>query len=150
MTPTEITAYVAAADTLVLVTTGSDGVPDPVPMWFVTPDGEIRMRTYAASQKVVNLRRDPRVSGLIADGNRYDELRGVQLTGRITLVDDPEWIADVVIGLRIKYEGLAPGEAASVRSGVLAAVNKQIGLRFDVDRTVSWDHRKLRAAPAPR
>jgi PPOX class probable F420-dependent enzyme len=144
MTPPELAAYVERGRTLVLVTLGPDGLPDPVPMWFV-PDraGAVWMRTYAASQKVANLRRDPRVACLVEDGERYAELRGVQLTGRIELVDDPDWIADVVVRLMVKYEGLAAEHLPAARATALARAGKQVGLLLHVDRAVSWDHRKL-------
>jgi PPOX class probable F420-dependent enzyme len=149
MTGAEVAAFLAAGRTLVLVTLGPDGLPDPVPMWYL-PDGDgleapgaVRMRTFRKSQKVRNLRRDPRAVGLVEDGERYVTLRGVQLTGRVELVDDPAWIADVVVGLMAKYEQLAPEHWPVARDAALAGVGKQIGLRLVVDQVVSWDHGKL-------
>jgi PPOX class probable F420-dependent enzyme len=144
MTAPEVRSHLTRARTMVLVTLGPDGVPDPVPMWFVLDaDGRIRMRTYRRSQKVRNLRRDPRVSCLVEDGREYGELRGVQLTGTVELVEDPEWVADVVLGLRAKYDGGAGTQVAEPRATLLAQVDKQVGMRLIVRRTVSWDHRKL-------
>lgn len=144
MTGTETARYLAAGRTLVLVSMGPDGLPDPVPMWYVVDaDGRVRMRTYAASQKVVNLRRDPRVSCLVEDGDRYAELRGVQLTGRVELVEDPDWIAEVVVGLALKYEGVDPAHAEAVRESARNRAGKQVGMLLQVERTVSWDHGKL-------
>jgi PPOX class probable F420-dependent enzyme len=145
MTGAETAAYLAAGRTIILVTLGPDGLPDPVPMWYVVDDdGRIRMRTYAASQKVVNLRRDPRVSCLVEDGDRYAELRGVQLTGRVEFVEDADWIADVVVGLALKYEGLDPAHAPAVRESARNRAGKQIGMLLHVDRQVSWDHGKIK------
>jgi PPOX class probable F420-dependent enzyme len=147
MTGEETAAFLAAGRTLVLVTMGPDGLPDPVPMWYVVdPAGQVRMRTYAASQKVVNLRRDARVSCLVEDGDRYAELRGVQLTGHIELLDDPDWIADVIVGLGLKYEGLDPAHAEAVRESARNRAGKQVGMLLHVDRSVSWNHGKITAA----
>jgi PPOX class probable F420-dependent enzyme len=144
MSAAETSAYLAAGRTVVLVTMGPDGRPDPVPMWYVLDaEGRIRMRTYAKSQKVVNLRRDPRVSCLVEDGTRYAELRGVQLTGRIELVEDPDWIADVVVGLASKYEGLHPVHTEAARESARNRAGKQVGLLLHVEHTVSWDHGKI-------
>jgi PPOX class probable F420-dependent enzyme len=144
MTGPEVGAFLAAGRTLVLVTLGPDGAPDPVPMWYLAGDDDkVRMRTYGRSQKVVNLRRDPRVSRLVSDGERYAELRGVQLTGAVELVDDLDWIADVVTGLSAKYKGVAAEHLPAVRSAALPRAAKQVGMRLRVDRVVSWDHRKL-------
>ncbi|MEZ5115546.1 MAG: TIGR03618 family F420-dependent PPOX class oxidoreductase [Candidatus Nanopelagicales bacterium] len=152
MTEDEVRGFLAAGRTLVLVTIGPDGVPDPVPMWFVLDDdGDVWMRTYAASQKVVNLRRDPRVAVLVETGDRYVELRGVQVTGRIELVDDVDRICAVFADLMVKYEGVDPAHRAAVMEGYRAKAAKQVALRLVPERVVSWDHRKqaaVRAAPA--
>jgi PPOX class probable F420-dependent enzyme len=140
----EVATMLERGRTLVLVTLGPDGMPDPVPMWYVLdPAGSVVMRTYARSQKVLNLRRDPRVACLVEDGERYAELRGVQLTGRIELVEDPDWIADVMTRLLVKYEGLAADEVPAAREAVRSQAAKQVGLRLLVERVASWDHRKL-------
>jgi PPOX class probable F420-dependent enzyme len=149
MTDSELSGFLAAGRTLVLVTTGPDGLPDPVPMWYVVVDGEIRMRTYARSQKAVNLRRDPRVCCLVEDGARYAELRGAQLTGRVELVDDPDWIADVWTGLMVKYEDLSEADVPAARAAFRARAGKQVGLRMVTERVASWDHRKLEGAGRP-
>ena len=147
MTGEESAAYLAAGRTLILVTLGPDGLPDPVPMWYVVDAaGRIRMRTYAASQKVLNLRREPRVSCLVEDGDRYVELRGVQLTGNVELVEDPDWIAEVIVGLALKYEGLDPAHVEAVRESARNRASKQVGLLLHVDRSVSWNHGKIAAA----
>jgi len=143
MTPAETRTFLADGRTVILVTLGPDGLPDPVPMWYVVDEtGRVRMRTYKSSQKVVNLRREPRVCCLVEDGGRYGELRGVQLTGRIELVEDPDWIADVVVGLAVKYEGLALERLAAARESARNRAAKQMGLLLHVDQTVSWDHGK--------
>ena len=144
MTAAEADDFLRAGRICVLVTLGPDGLPDPVPMWYVVDDeGRVVMRTFAKSQKVLNLRRDPRYSALVEAGQRYVELRGVQLTGTVELVDDPELVADMLTGLAMKYEGLDPQHAAGFRAAALAKAGKQVALRLRVDRLVSWDHRKL-------
>ena len=71
LTESEVDALLRAARTLVLVTNGPDGVPDPVPMWFVVDEGgTVLMRTYAASQKVRNLERDARFAALVETVHR--------------------------------------------------------------------------------
>ena len=128
-----------AARTAILVTIGPDGVPDPTAMWFVVDDGQLVMRTYAKSQKVRNVQRDPRVSVLIEDGETYDTLRGLQLTGRIALSHDIEEVLDVVEGLARKYQGVEGLDREALRD----YASKQAVLRLEVDRRVSWDHAKL-------
>jgi PPOX class probable F420-dependent enzyme len=144
LTEAEVDEFLRAARTMVLVTNGPDGVPDPVAMWFVVDvAGTVWMRTYAASQKVVNLRRDPRFSALVETGDRYAELRGVQLTGTVTLVEDTDLVCEVFAGLMVKYEGLDPAHVDMVKTMYRERVPQQRALRLDIERVVSWDHRKL-------
>lgn len=144
MTSAEAAAFLAASRTAVLVTLDEDGAPAPVGMWFlVEPDGAVVMRTYAASQKAVNVRRDPRVALLVETGEHHSELRGVRLSGVVELVEDPETVADIWTGLAVKYEGLAVEHEDAFRTVALARAGKQVGLRLRPERVVSWDHRKL-------
>lgn len=157
MSPAEAATFVEQAGTVILATIGPDGVPDPVAMWFVVRDGDVWMRTYAKSQKAVNLRRDARVSVLIENGTRgpaaegaepprlsaYSALRGVQITGRIELVDDVEVICDIAAGLMVKYEGVEPEHVPALREAYRPTAPKQVAMRLIAERTVSWDHAKL-------
>lgn len=143
MTPEEISDFLGASRTMILTTIGPDGVPDPVAMWFLYLDGEIWMRTYGKSQKAINIERDPRVAVLAEDGDRYTELRGVQITGRMEVVTDIDRICDIAAGLLVKYEGLDPAHVPAARTAYLPKAPKQVALRLVPERTVTWDHRKL-------
>lgn len=144
MSEAEARAFLESGRTAVLVTLAADGTPEPVGMWFlVDPDGALLMRTYAASQKAVNIRRDPRVAVLVETGDRYLELRGVRLSGVVELVEDAETIADIWTGLAVKYEGLAAEHRDGFRAVALQRAGKQVGLRLRPSVVVSWDHRKL-------
>jgi PPOX class probable F420-dependent enzyme len=146
----EVDDLLRATRTLVLVTNGPDGVPDPVPMWFVIDDdGTVWMRTYAKSQKVLNLERDPRFAALVETGDRYVELRGAQLSGTVAVLDDLDRICAVFADLMVKYEGLDPAHVDSVRTAYRDRAPKQRALRLDVTRVVSWDHAKQAAVSAP-
>ena len=39
--------------------------------------------TFGKSQKILNLRRDPKMTGLVESGDDYNELSGVELVGRV-------------------------------------------------------------------
>ena len=116
---------------------GPDGYPDPVGMWFVVDDGGVLwMRTYAASPEgAATSQRDPRVAVLVESGDPYPELRGVQLTGRMEIVDDIDRICGVFAGLMVKYEGMDPAHRPRRYEGYRAKAPKQRALRLHVDRT---------------
>ena len=48
-------------------------------MWYAIIDGAPCFWTFAKSQKVVNLRRDPRITCMVEAGDEYSDLRGVEL-----------------------------------------------------------------------
>ena len=68
-----------------VATIGPDGAPHLTTLFYVVEDGQIAFWTYGASQKVVNLRRDPRITCLVEDGEDYFELRGVSIQGTAAL-----------------------------------------------------------------
>jgi PPOX class probable F420-dependent enzyme len=147
MTPDEVDDFIRSGRTAVLVTLNAEGFPEPVGMWFVVDDdGTIWMRTYAKSQKVLNLQRNARAALLIETGETYAQLRGVQLTGMIELVDDVDRICSIFAGLMVKYEGMDPVHTAGVIAGYREKAPKQRALRFVPQRTVSWDHTKQGAS----
>ncbi len=145
MTDVEVADFLAQARTMILCTIGPDGTPDPVGMWFVLIDGDIWMRTYGRSQKAINVERDARVSVLVETGDSYAELRGVQLSGRVEISRDEDLICSIAAGLLVKYEGLQPEHVQAAKDAYRSKAGKQVAFRLMVDRTVSWDHRKLLA-----
>jgi PPOX class probable F420-dependent enzyme len=144
MTDEERAAFLEAGRTAVLVTIGPDGLPDPVPMWYVVADGgALLLRTSAASQKAANVRRDPRAAVLVESGTTFADIRGVQLTGRVETFDDPDELLDLGGALAVKYRGLKPEDYAAARERAAAAGTAGfVGLRFVPEKVVSWDHAK--------
>ena len=144
MSDDEVRDFLVNGRELVLVTYGPDGLPDPVPMWYVVDDaGCPVMRTYRKSQKVQNVLRDPRCAALVSAGDAYNELRGVQLTGRVETFEDVDAILDVLAGVAVKYQGASANDLPAFRTGMREYAAKQTGLRVVADRVTSWDHAKL-------
>ena len=136
--------YLSTALTVILVTVGRDGYPHAVPMWFlVDDDGIIYMTTYGRSQKVVNVRRNPRVALLVESGVRYDELKGVLLRGKAEVVEDESLCLGVLTKIHTKHMG---GLASGVEEVMRAQARKRVVLKITPERIVSWDHRKLGGA----
>src|SRR4051812_49235145 len=77
MTDEEVSAFLGEQRVLVCATNGREGWPHLMPLWYVLRQGEIWAWTFAKSQKVRNLERDPRATLQIEDGEEYQELRGV-------------------------------------------------------------------------
>jgi PPOX class probable F420-dependent enzyme len=140
MSETEIADFVARSRTGTLATIGSGGQPHLTAMWYGVVDGEIWLETKAKSQKAVNLRRDPRVSFLIEDGQTYDTLRGVSFEGVAEIVEDPDAIFRVGVSVWERYTGPYSDD---MKPAVDQMMHKRVGVRIVTRRTRSWDHRKL-------
>ncbi len=145
MTDEEIRSFVESKKTLILVSNGIAGSPHPMPMWFVLePDGTIRMTTYAKSQKVLNLRRDPRVAICAESGVEYQELRGVVFYGRAELIDDVEQVIDTLLAAAgNSADGADAEQQQATRGSMRKNASKRVLIRIKPERTVSWDHSKL-------
>ena len=77
----------------VLSTNGRDGYPHSVPLSYFRR-GEVVFLS-ARGQRLVNVRRDPRVVVLVEDGVEYAELRAVLIRGDAEVVDDPAKVLDL-------------------------------------------------------
>lgn len=146
MTEHEVRDYLARSRTATLATVGADGTPHLVAMWYAVLDGDIWFETKAKSQKAVNLRRDPRVTVLVEDGETYDSLRGVSVEGTAGIVEDPERLWDVGVNVWERYNGPYSEEAKPLVEFML---HNRIAVRVAASRVRSWDHRKLGMDPLP-
>jgi PPOX class probable F420-dependent enzyme len=146
MSDAEIADFVARSRTGTMATIGPDGQPHLVAMWYGVLDGEIWVETKAKSQKAVNLRRDPRVSFLIEDGDTYDTLRGVSFEGVAEIVDDPDTIFKVGVSVWERYNGPYSDD---LKPAVDMMMNKRVAVRIVAKRTRSWNHGKLGMPPMP-
>ena len=80
-TPEEQDAFLKDGWTIQIASMGPKGYPHLVAMWYGFLDGDLAFETFEKSQKVQNLRRDPRITVLVEDGDQYEDLRGVELVG---------------------------------------------------------------------
>jgi Pyridoxamine 5'-phosphate oxidase len=109
-------------------------------MWYVIINDEIAFWTYARSQKAVNLRRDPRLTCLIEAGERYEELRGVQIKGQAVMNDDP---AAVLHAGEMIWERYTGPLNEHTRPMVEAQAAKRVVIFVKPIEIATWDHRKL-------
>jgi len=140
MTDEEIHTFLQEQRTLQVATIDHDGFPHLVAMWYILQEQRIVFWTYAKSQKAVNLRRDPRLTCLVESGQSYQELRGVQIKGRATIIDDRAYVQGYGEQIFARYTG--PLEA-SVRPMIAAQAAKRLVVIVEPVEIVSWDHRKL-------
>lgn len=140
MSDDEVDDFIRQRQTMNVATFNHDGSVHLVAMWYGFLDGKPAFETYQKSQKVANLRRDGRITVLIEDGDRYEELRGVELVGTAVVLDQREAVMSVAQSVVERYMDVKTEDAAAAAE-VLA--NKRVAIVIDVERVVSWDHRKL-------
>jgi nitroimidazol reductase NimA-like FMN-containing flavoprotein (pyridoxamine 5'-phosphate oxidase superfamily) len=143
----EIAEFLASHIKVQVGTLDATGGPHLTTLYYVIDDdGRIAFWTYGSSQKIVNLRRDPRIACLIEEGNEYFDLRGVSIRGRARLVEDFEGIKaigrKVVTAMAGGVDVGAEGEAI-----VEAQARKRVGVIVEPVKVASWDHSKLTALP---
>jgi PPOX class probable F420-dependent enzyme len=141
MSGEEAAAFLAEGRTVTCATNGRDGWPHLMPLWYVLRGEQLWSWTYAKSQKVVNLRRDPRCTLQVETGTEYSELRGVMLACEAVVHEDIDVVAGVGAEIAARYGGadLTPELAAAMR----AQAAKRVALQFVERRRATWDHRKL-------
>lgn len=145
MTDDEVRGYLEAQRILNVATIGPSGHPHLVAMWYAFVDGQLSFWTFAKSQKIINLRRDPKLTGLVESGERYDELRGVELIGTGRIVEDEAAVLAIGKAVAVRYNG--PGAVSEAALPFLEAqARKRLGVVFEIDHMVSWDHTKLGGA----
>lgn len=143
LSETEMAELLATERVAIVSSLGPRGWPHSMPLWFVPREGEVWIWTYAKSQKVRNLERDPRATILIETGHEYGELRGAMVEAEAVLHRDLETVLGFAEELTLRYaEGLAAIEG-DMRAGLEAQAPKRVAIQFKPRRTSSWDHRKL-------
>src|SRR6266478_8053237 len=138
LNPDEQAAFLREHRKAALATLDKDGYPHVVAMNFLAKDGVFYMTSYGKAQKVVNIRRNPKVALMIEAGDEYAELRGVLIRGRCQILEDET-------SVRAAFEARAGAQASAspVQPGALASAPKRVVLKIVPEKVVSWDHRKL-------
>ena len=146
MSQEEALAFLDEQRTVICATNGRDGWPHLMPLWYVVRDGELWSWTYAKSQKVRNLERDPRATLQVEEGVEYQELRGVMLKCDVEIIRDTDKVAALGVELFARQAGVPAAELGDdVRAMVAQQAPKRVALHFVERERATWDHRKLAA-----
>jgi hypothetical protein len=139
MTPEEVDAFLADERVCRVATIGASGAPNVTPLWFVWDGTALWLNSTFRSQRWRDLQRDARVSVVVDAGVEFDELRGVELSGRVAVASEvprtsrprPE-LAGAERLYALKYAGVPD----------FVADGRHAWLRLVPERLVSWDFRK--------
>lgn len=140
MTDDEVALFLTTGVRCRIATLDRHGAPRVVPVNYVVLDGRVAFWADPGSQKVINLRRDPRVSCVVDDGEEFDQFQGVELIGTADIRDDETTAAQMIDAML----GTIPPEWHEVARPHLAELaTKRVVVAIDADRTISWDHSKV-------
>jgi hypothetical protein len=167
MSEAEVASFLAEERTVTCATTGPRGWPHLMPLWYVlrasvpssqsaavgatgenATSPQIWAWTYAVSQKVRNLERDPRASLQVEAGEQYQELRGVMFECDVIIHRDIETVGALGHEIFMRYattRGEPPVEELPQEVGAMvqAQAAKRVALQFVERHRATWDHRKL-------
>lgn len=127
--------------TLQVASIGPKGYPHLVAMWYVVVDGKLHFTTFGKSQKILNLRRNPKITCMLESGTAYTQLKGVVIEGEAEIISDNVETAKIMGLVGHKYSGAPLSDTPS--EGQLKAAAKRVIVRVNPVDIYSWDHTKL-------
>ena len=140
-TPEEQADFLRAHRKAALATIDNDGFPHVVAMNFFMKDGAFYMTSYAKAQKVLNIRRNPKVALMAEAGDKYSELQGVMVRGRCEIIEGED-------AVRAAFADMARARGATYERPSVAhdTAPKRVVLKIIPEKITSWDHTKLASA----
>jgi PPOX class probable F420-dependent enzyme len=114
-----------------VATTGKDGRPHVMPVWFVLDGEELVFTTRGDSVKGRHLRRDPRIA-LVVDDER-PPFAFVHLRGRAALSEDPHELVRYATQIGGRYMGADRADEFGRRNGAPG----ELLVRVTVERMIT-------------
>jgi len=136
LTEAEQAAFLAANRKAALATLDKDGFPHLVAMTYGVRDGVYYMTSYAKAQKVLNIRRDPKVGLMVEAGDSYAELKGVMVRGHCEIIEGEDAVRDA-------WAVISGASATPRRRETNDSAAKRVVLKVTPHKIVTWDHSKL-------
>jgi PPOX class probable F420-dependent enzyme len=127
-----IQQLLASKAVVVLATVQADGSPLATAMWFLHDAHALTMISVADTQKVRNLRRDPRVS-VVAEAGTGGDIAGVTIQGRAGFLDESAERRGLVDRLLVKYQ-----PHLERRWGGRTMPPDRVMFRIEPTRVTSW------------
>ena len=144
MSQEETLRFLEKQISLQIGTINKDGSPHLTTMWYLYDGNSFIFHTYTKSQKIINLKRDPRITLLTEAGSQYSDLKGIIVYGEAEIIngkDSPEEIVkymDIVGNKYIKGE-----DSAQYLEGMKLQAPKRSVVIIKPSKFISWDHSKI-------
>src|SRR5260370_42031405 len=138
LSPGEQPEFLRTAGKAALATLDKEGFPYVVAMNVVAREGAILMTSFGKAQKVINVRRNPKVAVMVETGRSYSDLRGVVIRGECEIIEDSAAVEATMRAILGKSSG-----SAGLGRGPLKSAPKRVVLKVIPRKVASWDHSKL-------
>ncbi|MFD5793913.1 pyridoxamine 5'-phosphate oxidase family protein [Streptomyces diastatochromogenes] len=142
MTPGELDEFLTSQRTCRVATVSADGAPHVSALWFAWDGTSLWLYSVVRSRRWTQLRRDPRVAVVVDSGEEYDQLLGVELSGRVEFVGEVPRTGELCAEL-----DTAETLFARKNFGLdeMPHDGRHAWARLTPEKIVSWDFRKLGA-----
>lgn len=134
MTDDEVKAFLDAKPSWIILSTfGPNGYPHSVPIGYFRLGSDVYLGCRAATQKIKNIERNPKVSLVLESGSTRQDIKGIMIQGHATVYTDPDnklRLSREAARLRGVPESELPQEA---RPGAAY-------IRVEPRRIFSWDY----------
>ena len=125
-------------------TINKDGSPHLTTMWYVYDGDNFIFHTYTKSQKIINLKRDSRITLLTEAGSQYSDLQGIIVYGTAETIDGKENEEDVIKYMNLVGNKYIKGEdTAQYLEGMKLQAPKRSAVIVEPAKFISWDHTKI-------
>ena len=125
-------------------TINKDGSPHLTTMWYIYDGDNFIFHTYTKSQKIINLKRDSRITLLTEAGSQYSDLQGILVYGTAEIIDGKEKSEEVVKYMNLVGNKYIKGEdSAQYLEGMKLQAPKRSAVVVKPAKFISWDHTKI-------
>lgn len=139
MSAEELNDFLTTERTCRVATMSPQG-PHNTPLWFFWDGTALWLTSLVRSQRWTDMAREPRVAVIVDAGEQYDELRGAELRGSVSVVGEVPRTGE-------PNDELAPVELAMARKYYGRDTPHHDGrhawLKLVPEKVTSWDFRKL-------
>ena len=125
-------------------TINKDGSPHLTTMWYVYDGGNFIFHTYTKSQKIINLKRDSRITLLTEAGSQYSDLQGIIVYGNAKIINGKDSLEEVIRYMEMVGEKYIKDEegAQYIEGMKLQAPKRSVDI-VKPSKFISWDHTKI-------
>ena len=144
MSEEELSSFLQKQISLQIGTINKDGSPHLTTMWYLYAGENFIFHTYTKSQKIINLKRDSRITLLTEAGNQYSDLQGIIVYGNAEIINGKDSLEEVIRYMEMVGEKYIKDEdGAQYIEGMKLQAPKRSVVIVKPSKFISWDHTKI-------